>query len=72
MLINYDYDNCVTSSSGLQQRAALAAAFGPKWDVLMNPYSESLWGGGVNRISYLLFRNVLPLKKREKIKIRIS
>ena len=23
-------------------------------------------GGGVNRISYLLFRNVLPLKKPEK------
>ena len=29
-------------------------------------------GGGVNQISYLLFRNVMPLKKREKIKIRIS
>ena len=24
------------------QPAALAAAFSPKWDVLMNPYSESL------------------------------
>ena len=46
ILIHYDYDNCTRSR--LQpdlvwlRPAALAAAFGLKWDVLMNPYSESL------------------------------
>ena len=42
MLIDYDSDKCVTSRLQQWQRAARAAAFGPKWDLLMNPYSESL------------------------------